>query len=87
MIQTNRVILIMVVLAVLRISRYPRPNNVYSCPFIFNKLTAWVENTAWWGNPMIDVATNGTWYQDTAVSQFMPSTGYVRLPFNTVLTS
>ena len=69
------------------ISRYPRPNNVFICPNIYEpltKLTVWVENTAWWGNPMIEVSTNGTWYQDTAVSQFMPSTGYVRLPFYTV---
>ena len=35
---------------------------------------------------MIEVVTNGTWYQDTAVSQFMPSTGFLKLPINTIST-
>jgi hypothetical protein len=30
-----------------------------------NTLTVWVQNTAYWGKPMITVDTNGTWYVAT----------------------
>ena len=71
------------------ISRYPRPNSVFMCPNIYEpltKLTVWVENTSWWGNPLIEVTTNGTWYQDTAMSSIFPTTGFIILPCNTVST-
>jgi hypothetical protein len=50
-----------------------------------NDISVWIENTAWWGTPVIEVLTNGSWYQDTAMSQFLPTTGWVVLPFNTIL--
>jgi hypothetical protein len=40
----------------------------YLCPDIVdpaNTLTVWVQNTAYWGKPMITVDTNGTWYAAT----------------------
>ena len=71
------------------ISRFARPYNVCLCPYItdpLNKLTVWVENTSWWGNPMIEVATNGEWYQDTGMASILPTTGFIILPFNTLST-
>ena len=71
------------------ISKWARPNNVYLCPNIsdpLNEVSVWIENTAWWGTPVIEVLTNGSWYQETAMSQFLPNTGWVVLPFNSVST-
>jgi hypothetical protein len=70
-------------------TKWARPNNVYLCPDITdpeNTLTVWVQNTAYWGKPMITVDTNGTWYAQPAMSATLPNTGWVVLPFNTVST-
>jgi hypothetical protein len=58
------------------ISKWARPNNVYLCPNIsdpLNEVSVWIENSAWWGTPVIEVLTNGTWYPETAMSQFLPN--------------
>jgi hypothetical protein len=46
----------------------------------------WVQSTAWWGNPMIEVATNGEWYQDVGMASALPTTGFIILPFQTLST-
>ena len=66
-----------------------RLNNVYLAQYIsdpLKKLTVWVQNTSWWGNPLIEVTTAGSWYQDTSMSSVLATTGFVVLPFNTVST-
>jgi hypothetical protein len=71
------------------ISKWARPYNVYLCPNIsdpLNEVSVWIENSSWWGTPVIEVLTSGTWYQETAMSQFLPTTGWVVLPFNTIST-
>ena len=44
-----------------------------------NTVGIWIQNTAWWGNPLIEVSTNGSWYQDTNMSSNLPNTGWVTL--------
>jgi len=71
------------------VSKWARPYNVYLCPIISNpmyEVSVWIENSSWWGTPAIEVLTSDTWYQETAMSQFLPTTGWVVLPFNSIST-
>jgi hypothetical protein len=60
----------------------PSVSAVYLVPSISSPIDyveIWVQNTSWWGNPLIEVSTNGTWYQNTAMTTALPNTGWVRL--------
>jgi len=70
-------------------TKWARPNTVYLCPDINdpqNIVSVWVENTGFWGKPMITVDTNGTWTSQPIMSASLPSTGWIILPFNSVST-
>jgi hypothetical protein len=67
-------------------TKWARPLNVYLCPWLSNptnNVDIWVRSTAYWGQPIVEVVTNGTWEQSTAQSTQLPSTGWVVLPFQT----
>jgi hypothetical protein len=63
-------------------NKFAKPSNVFLCPTLSNPLNevqVWVENTAYWGNPLIEVLTNGTWTNSHAVSTMLPYTGWLKL--------
>jgi hypothetical protein len=65
-------------------SIFAKPENVYIFPDTTdpkNIISVWVQNTAFWGAPLIEVSTNGTWYHNTAMSATLPTTGFIQLPF------
>jgi hypothetical protein len=56
--------------------KWARPLNVYLCPWLSNptnNVDIWVRSTAYWGQPIVEVVTNGTWEQSTAQSTQLPS--------------
>ena len=60
----------------------PSPLAVFLVPSISNPsnfLEVWVQSTSWWGQPLVEVSTNGTWYQSLAMTSALPNTGWVRL--------
>ena len=63
-------------------SFWAKPNAVYLCPDIddpVNKVSIWVKNTSYWGTPMVEVNTNNDWFQNQAVSETLPNTGWITL--------
>jgi hypothetical protein len=66
------------------VSAWALPSNVYIVPYIFdpsNYVSVWVQNTAWWGQPLLEVSTNGVYYRDGFLysSPTLPNTGWIRL--------
>jgi hypothetical protein len=66
---------------------WAKPEAVYLVPDIddpVNKVSVWVNNTAYWGTPMVEASTNGDWFQNQAVSATLPNTGWITLPQKTI---
>ena len=66
------------------IGMWATPNNVYLAPRIddpSNFVSVWVQNTAYWGSPLITCETNGIWYRDGFLfsSTTLPNTGTLRI--------
>ena len=65
-------------------TRWARPVSVHLAPDIsdpLNKVSVWVQSTAYWGIPMITVNTNGMWFPRGDKSATLPNTGYITLPY------
>ena len=65
-------------------SMWAKPGAVYIAPYFadpMNYVSVWVQNTAYWGRPLIEVSTNGLYYRDgfLLVSTALPNTGWIRL--------
>jgi hypothetical protein len=68
-------------------SIWAKPNNVYLVPDIddpVNRVSIWVQNTAYWGTPIVEANTNNDWFQNQAVSETLPNTGWVTLPLRRI---
>jgi hypothetical protein len=68
-------------------SLWAKPNNVYLVPDIddpVNRVSIWVENAAYWGTPMVEASTTNDWFQNQAVSETLPNTGWVTLPLRRI---
>ena len=69
------------------ISLWAKPNAVYLVPDIedpVNRVSVWVQNTSYWGTPMVEVNTTNDWFQNQAVSETLPNTGWITLPLRTI---
>jgi hypothetical protein len=51
-------------------------------PTLLNSVSIWVQNTAYWGTPLIEVMTNGDWSQDMAMLAILYlNTGYGNITY------